>query len=170
MVFLELGRDSRVTTGNSGFLFNWPRDAWCCFSLAPVDETGNAHCSAMASFAPGGDGDKAPSTQTPDKQLMAPWPQLTAWLRSVSPAKYRTWRQIHDRMTLYWLYLTLLLLFTQSCPTPCDPLDYSPPGSSVHGISQARVIEWVAIYFSRGIFLTQASYACLVLCRQILYH
>ena len=58
----------------------------------------------------------------------------------------------------------------QLCPTPCDPLDYSPPGSSVHGISQARVIEWVAIYFSRGIFLTQASYACLVLCRQILYH
>ena len=39
---------------------------------------------------------------------------------------------------------------TQSCPTLCDPMDYSPPGSSVHGILQARVLEWVAISFSRG--------------------
>ena len=39
---------------------------------------------------------------------------------------------------------------TQSCPTLCDPMDCSPPGSSVHGIFQARVLEWVAISFSRG--------------------
>ena len=32
----------------------------------------------------------------------------------------------------------------------CDPVDCSPPGSSVHGISQARILEWVAISFSRG--------------------
>ena len=38
----------------------------------------------------------------------------------------------------------------QSCPTPSDPMDCSPPGSSVHGISQARILEWVAISFSRG--------------------
>ena len=31
-----------------------------------------------------------------------------------------------------------------------NPLDCSPPGSSVHGISQARILEWVAIFFSRG--------------------
>ena len=37
-----------------------------------------------------------------------------------------------------------------SCPTLCDPVDCSPPGSSVHGILQARVLEWVAISFSRG--------------------
>ena len=37
-----------------------------------------------------------------------------------------------------------------SCPTLCDPMDCSPPGSSVHGIFQARVLEWVAISFSRG--------------------
>ena len=36
----------------------------------------------------------------------------------------------------------------QSCLTPCDPIDGSPPGSSVHGIFQARVLEWVAIAFS----------------------
>ena len=37
----------------------------------------------------------------------------------------------------------------QSCPTLCDPMDYSLPGSSVHGIFQARVLEWVAIAFSK---------------------
>ena len=39
---------------------------------------------------------------------------------------------------------------TQLCVTLCDPMDYSPPGSSVHGIFQARILEWVAIFFSRG--------------------
>ena len=38
----------------------------------------------------------------------------------------------------------------QSCLTLCDPLDYSLPGSSVHGILQARVLEWVAIPSSSG--------------------
>ena len=36
----------------------------------------------------------------------------------------------------------------QSCPTPSDPMDCSPPGSSVHGIFQARVLEWGVIAFS----------------------
>ena len=51
---------------------------------------------------------------------------------------YGTWR------------LSLLLLVAQSCLTLCDPVDCSPPGSSVHGILQARTLEWVAISFSRG--------------------
>ena len=38
----------------------------------------------------------------------------------------------------------------QSCPTLCDPIDGSPPGSSVHGIFQARVLEWGAIAFYDG--------------------
>ena len=38
----------------------------------------------------------------------------------------------------------------QSCPTLCDPMDCSLPGSSVHGILQARILKWVAISFSRG--------------------
>ena len=61
----------------------------------------------------------------------------------------------------------------QSCLTPCDPMDCSPPGSSVHGISQARVLEWVAISSSRG--SSQLRDETRVLCvfyigRQILYH
>ena len=42
------------------------------------------------------------------------------------------------------------VLVTQSGPTLCDPVDYSPPGSPVHGILQARILEWVATPSSRG--------------------
>ena len=38
----------------------------------------------------------------------------------------------------------------QSCPTLCDPMDGSPPGSPVPGILQARILEWVAIFFSNA--------------------
>ena len=44
----------------------------------------------------------------------------------------------------------MCLSVTQSSLTLCDPMDYSPPGSSVHGIFQARILEWVAVPFSRG--------------------
>ena len=43
-------------------------------------------------------------------------------------------------------------LVAQSCLTLCNPMDCSPPGSSVHGISQARILEWVAMFFSRTSF------------------
>ena len=43
-----------------------------------------------------------------------------------------------------------IVLVTQSCLILCDPMDYSVPGSSVHRILQARILEWVAIPFSRG--------------------
>ena len=42
------------------------------------------------------------------------------------------------------------VLVTQSCPALCDPMDCSPPGSSVHKIFQARILEWVTISFSKG--------------------
>ena len=40
-------------------------------------------------------------------------------------------------------------LVTQSCTSLCDPMDCSPLGSSVHGILQARILEWIAISLSR---------------------
>ena len=43
-----------------------------------------------------------------------------------------------------------IVLVTQSYPTLCDPMDCSPPGSSLHGILQARILEWVAMPSSRG--------------------
>ena len=48
-----------------------------------------------------------------------------------------------------WL-LCLIVLVTQLCLTFCNPMDYSLPGSSLHGISQTRILERVAIPFSRG--------------------
>ena len=43
----------------------------------------------------------------------------------------------------------------QSCPTLCDPIDGSPPGSSIPGILQIRILEWVAISFS-GVYIYKA--------------
>ena len=70
-------------------------------------------------------------------------------------------------------------LVAQSCPTLCDPMDCGLPGSSVHGILQPRILEQVAVSFSRehsqprnqarGIFPTQGSSPGLPHCRQVLY-
>ena len=60
-------------------------------------------------------------------------------------------------------------LVAKLCPTLCDPMDYSPPASSVHGILQARILAWENP-FSRWIFRTQKSNPGLLLCRGILYH
>ena len=49
----------------------------------------------------------------------------------------------------------------QSCPTLCDPMDCSPPGSSVHGIFQARVLEWGTIAFSVNC-VAEAYFPCVL--------
>ena len=56
----------------------------------------------------------------------------------------------------------------QSCPALCNPKDCSLPGSSVHGILQARILEWIAVVLQE-FFLTQGSNPGLLHCRQILY-
>ena len=65
---------------------------------------------------------------------------------SVSPTGLDSLSQTHFNIKNQHLSV----LVTQSCLTLCDPMDYSPLGSSVHGILQARILEWVAISFSRG--------------------
>ena len=62
-----------------------------------------------------------------------------------------------DRQILVWTYIFISLYVSaaaakslQSCPTLCDPIDGSPPGSAVPGILQARTLEWVAISFSNA--------------------
>ena len=64
--------------------------------------------------------------------------------------------------------LCMCVLVAQSCLTLCDPMDCSPPDFSVHGILQARILEWVAIPFSRG-SSGPRDWTRLLLCRQILY-
>ena len=58
----------------------------------------------------------------------------------------------HEPMTCIQAYKYLLCCakLLQLCPSLCDPMDCSPPGSSVHGILHARILEWVAMPSSRG--------------------
>ena len=58
----------------------------------------------------------------------------------------------------------LLLLLSRFSPTPCDPIDSSPPGSSVPGILQARTLEWVAISFSNACMNAKSPQSCLTVC------
>ena len=61
-------------------------------------------------------------------------PQI--WIWSIFNATYQNFS-----------YLYMKVLVSQSCPTLCDPMDCSPPGSSVRGILQARILEWVGLSF-----------------------
>ena len=61
----------------------------------------------------------------------------------------------------------------QSCSTPCNSMDCSLPGSSVHGILQASILEWVSRPFSRGFSHPRDRprvSLCLLHCRRVLYH
>ena len=49
-----------------------------------------------------------------------------------------------------FLFFNFVKVKVKSCPTLSDPMDCSLPGSSIHGIFQARILEWIAIPFSRG--------------------
>ena len=60
------------------------------------------------------------------------------------------------------------MLDALSCLTFCNPMNCSLPGSSVHGILQARILEWIAMPSSKGLFLTQRSNPGLPHCRQVL--
>ena len=99
----------------------------------------------------------------------APFPlclKITATLHVISPWQY--FLEAPSEFFFSFYYFTLLPLnpvwegiwssihpkSLQLCPTLCDPMDQSLPGFSVHGILQARILVWVAIPSSRGIFLT----------------
>ena len=70
---------------------------------------------------------------------------------------------------LYIISLKVKVLVAQACPAVCNPMDSSLPGSSVHGISQARILELGSHSVLQGIFLTQRWNPDL-LCRQTVYH
>ena len=62
----------------------------------------------------------------------------------------------HSTASLQWAAAESLL----TCPTPCDPTDGSPPGSSVLGILQAGILEWVAVHFSNACMHANSLQSC----------
>ena len=81
----------------------------------------------------------------------------------------KSWMQLSNKTTMIYsafLFFSIVAYYkilnivhcesesevAQSCPTLCDPMDCSPPGFSVHGILQPRILEWVAMLSSRGSF------------------
>ena len=93
-----------------------------------------------------------PTSSQLTRQEVPPKPQSSVDTESVVPPKYTTSTHSsklcpHCPLNVYstWTHSALV---TRSCPTLRDPMDHSTPGSSVHGILQARILEWVAISFS----------------------
>ena len=72
---------------------------------------------------------------------------MSSWLGLPSGTKNRA---LQMSIAQFWGRIMIMCLVAQSCPTLCDPLDCSLPGSSVHGIFQARILGWVAMSPSRG--------------------
>ena len=64
----------------------------------------------------------------------------------------------------HWGDIAATAKLLQSCPTLCDPIEGSPPGSSVPGILQARILEWVAMSFSNACMHAKALQSCPSLC------
>ena len=71
------------------------------------------------------------------------------------------------------LFMYFLCVRAQSCPTLCNPMDCCPPGSSIHGVLQARMLKWVVMQSSRGASRpkdwTRISLVCCT-CRRVLCH
>ena len=74
------------------------------------------------------------------------------WWKEISQRARQEYVQVKEiAYKKSWIWKCVCVCeVAQSCPTLCDPVDCSPPGSSVHGILQARILEWIAISFSRG--------------------
>ena len=73
-------------------------------------------------------------------------------------------------LELQFSHLCMRAKSLQSCSIVCDPMDYSPPGFSVHGILPARTLEWVAISFSMGSSWSRDWNHIFCIGRQIFYH
>ena len=81
-----------------------------------------------------------------------PWKAMPALTATESPVE-----PYHHRGAV----AVVCCLGAQSCLTLCDPLDCSPPGFPVHGISQARILEWVAMPSSRAYWLPMFNTSCI---------
>ena len=116
----------RIFSNESVPHIRWPK--YWSFSISPSNE-----CSGLISFR-------------------TDWFDLLAVQRSLESSPAPQFKSINSSVFSFLYSPTLTSIhseLTQSCPTLCDPMDCSLPGSSVHGIFQAIVLEWVATAFSK---------------------
>ena len=146
---------------------------WCCLHLIPT--------SSYLSPGPS----SQPRTQNHKAKARCPLSALAHRIRE--PKEVCTCECNHPQIRVFgkkfqkvpkskaWICPTLitvlLWLFSHLVVSDsfCYRMNCGPPGSSVHGISQARILERAVVSFLQGIFLTQGSNPCLPHCRQILY-
>ena len=84
--------------------------------------------------------------------------------------RFQTLRMICQLCWNHNIWVVVCCWVAKSCPNILWPRDYNPPGSSIHGISQARVVEWVATSFSRGSPWPRNRTHIPCIGRRILYH
>ena len=95
------------------------------------------------------------------------WMVVVAWWQ-----KYPLFTDVTDNI-FHLPFVCMRAKSLHSCQTLCDPMDCSPPGSSVHGILQAKILEWVAMPSSRGSsWRKDWTHIAYIFCvgRQVLYH
>ena len=154
------GSESTAFTGAPWFQPGWPQTGLTCLQLlqrlagnrAMQSPRPKSHC--WCDSKPAGKLKKLPSSMTsqglrglPRKGLEEKGQTLSGrgWILYSHPATHST-----RFSSLGPISLCVCVLVWQLCPTLCDSMDCSPTGSSVHGILQARILEWVAISYSRG--------------------
>ena len=124
--------------------------------------------------------DKCESKSTHGQALHSsiPCPQtpLLAWFPPLRKLRYYTYCSQNEwtpTTLTFWASCLHACSVTKPCLTPCDPMDCNPLGSSVHGISQSRILEWIAISSSRGSSWPRNwTHISCITCigKQILYH
>ena len=90
------------------------------------------------------------------------WPKYWSFIASSNYFNAPSFMESEHQSSLTMSLIHSLCSVAQSCPTLCDPWDWSPPNSSVHEIFQARVLEWGAIAFSEHI-VSNSKYLLLLL-------
>ena len=150
----------RVFPNESVLLIRWPKYWSFSFSISPSNEY-----SGLISFR--ADWFDLLAVQGTLKSLLQ---HHSSKASIIQHSAYFRFQLSHPYMTTgKTIALTAAAKSLQSCLTLWNPIDGSPPGSSVHEIFQAKILEWVAISFSRGIFPTQGLNPGLLHYRQILY-
>ena len=115
------------------------------------------YCSGLLFPSPGelpnpGIGPKSPALQVDSLPSEPPGKPKNTGVGSLSllQGNFLTQELNWGLLKCRWILYQLSPLAAQFCPTLCSPRDYSPPGPCVHGILQARILEWVAMPSSRG--------------------